>query len=87
MTHYLLSQYGTKKGIKIFDEHGTRVAQKEIEQLHNRKAIKPRLSIDMTVEHKIRTVSYIMLLKEKRYGLIKGRGCANGRPQIICMQK
>ena len=57
VTHYLLSQYGTKKGIKLFGERGMRAIRKELEQLHGRKAIQPRLTRDQTDEQKIRYLS------------------------------
>ena len=83
---YLLSQYGIKKGIQILGERVVRAFQKDLEQLHNRKVIQPRLSTDLAVEHKIKALSYLILTKDKIYVLIKGRGCADGRPQRIWMK-
>ena len=68
VTHYLLSQYGMKKGIKMFGERSVRSFQKELEQLHNRKVTKPRLPRDLTAEQKRRFISYLMFIKEKRDG-------------------
>ena len=37
----------------------------------------------ITLEIKAKALGYLMFLKKKRNGMIKGRGCANGRPQRI----
>ena len=50
VTHYLLSQYITNKLIKLFNEHGVRSVRRELEQLHDRKLIQPRLPRDITAE-------------------------------------
>ena len=36
---------------------------------------------EVTEEIRTMALSYLMYLKRKQNGLIKGRGCANGRPQ------
>ena len=71
----------------MFGDHGVREFQKDLEQLHVRKLIKPRLPRELTDKQKIRSLSYPMFLKEKRYESIKGRGCANGRTQQLWMKK
>ena len=65
VTHYFLLKYVTKKGIKLFGERGVRSVWKDLEQLHDRKMIQPRLPIDLTAEHKIRSLSYIIFLEDK----------------------
>ena len=86
-THYLLSQYVMKKVVKLFGECGVMSVKKDTEKLQERKVIKPRLPRDLTGEQKRRSLSYLMFLKEKIYGSIKGRGCADGRPQRLWMKK
>ena len=49
--------------------------------------IHPRLDIDITVEHKIISLSYIMFLKYKRGGSIKEKVCTYGMNQRLWMQK
>ena len=87
VTHYLLSQYGMKKGIKMFDECGVRAVHKELDQLLYRKLIQPRLHRELTSEQKRRSLSYLIFIKEKRDLSIRGRRCADVRPQRLCMQK
>ena len=43
VNHYIISQYGTNKGIKLFDDCVVRASRKEIDQIHNRKVFQPRL--------------------------------------------
>ena len=68
VNHYLLSQYVMKKWIKMFGERGVRAFQKGLDQLHYRKAIKTRFPRELTAEQKRISISYLMFLKEKRYG-------------------
>ena len=49
VTHYILSQHGTKKGIKIFGDRGVRAVQKGLDKLHIRKVIQPRLPRDLNI--------------------------------------
>ena len=73
MTHCILSQYATNKGINI-GERDIRAWQKELEKLHKVMAMQPRLLIYLISEHKRRDLSYVMFLKKKIYGLIKEGG-------------
>ena len=73
MTHCILLQYATKKGINI-GERDIRSCQKELDKLHKIMDMQPRLYRDMTDEHKRRDISYVMFLKKKRYGLTKEGG-------------
>ena len=56
----------------------------EIRQIHNMGVIAP---IHATAEQRRQALQYLMFLKEKRTGKIKGRGCADGRPQRKTMSK
>ena len=76
-----------KKGINIFGEHYVREFRKELDQLHGRKVIQPRLPRDLTVEQKIRALSYLIFIKEKRNISIKGRVCEDGRTHQLLIQK
>jgi hypothetical protein len=66
-------------GLKMFGNAGVEAVKKEMLQLHDRRVIKPRK--DLTPEQRREALSYFMFLKRKRCGSIKGRGCADGRPQ------
>jgi len=83
----LLSQWGMKQGLKIFGERGVAAVTKELQQLHDRKVIKPMQAHELTNEQQRKALAYLMFLKEKRDGSIKGRGRADGRKQRGWMDK
>eukprot|EP00957_Ditylum_brightwellii_P046792 3551275-Ditylum_brightwellii.AAC.1 len=41
----------------------------------------------LTRDQKISALRYLMFLKEKRFGEVKGRGCADGRKQRVYKTK
>jgi hypothetical protein len=49
--------------------------------------MKPVGKYDLTAEERKGALRYLMFLKEKRCGIIKGRGCADGRTQRDYMTK
>jgi hypothetical protein len=49
--------------------------------------MEPVYKYDLTAAERKGALRYLMFLKEKRCGLIEGRGCANGRPQRDYMTK
>jgi hypothetical protein len=77
----VLSQFGVNKGIKLFGQDGVDAVLKELSQLHNRKVVVPEDPKQLTREQKHKALQYLMFLKRKRCGMIKGRGCADGRKQ------
>lgn len=81
MCQYAFSQYSMNAGLKRFGEKGTEAVLRELKQLHDRSVMEPKLARDMTREDKRKALSYLMFLKEKKNGVIKGRGCADGRKQ------
>jgi hypothetical protein len=72
-----MTQYSMKKGIKVFGESGVNAVVEELQQLHDRKALDPKRKLSR--EDKKAALHYLMFLKKKRCGRIKGRGCADGR--------
>eukprot|EP00978_Attheya_sp_CCMP212_P040803 scaffold226459_cov23-Attheya_sp.AAC.2 len=70
-----------KKGIKVFGEPGVTAALDELKQLHDRKVLEPRSGANLTRKDKKCALNYLMFLKKKQCGRIKGRGCADGRKQ------
>jgi len=74
-------QMSMRQGIKMFGDSGVQAVKKELKQLHDRSVIKARPKKSLTTEQRQRALSYLMFLKRKRCGAIKGRGCADGRPQ------
>jgi hypothetical protein len=70
-----------KRGMKTFGFDGVDAVRSELHQLHDRSVMRPRLSSEICRAHRRAALAYLMFLKRKRCGRIKGRGCADGRPQ------
>jgi hypothetical protein len=70
-----------KIGLKIFGDKGIQAIRDEMEQIDAMDVIEPINPRDLTSEERNRVLEYLMFLKEKRSGKIKGRGCADGRKQ------
>ena len=83
----LSQQYTLKKGLQIFGEAGAAAVTTELQQLHDRGVLAPKLFSELTREQRARALAYLMFLKRKRDDSIKGRGCADGRPQSEWMSK
>lgn len=58
-----------------------------MQQLHNRKVMAARKSHKLTPEQKKEALAYLMFLKRKWCGKIKGHGFADGRKQWAYMAK
>jgi hypothetical protein len=87
LEHIALTQYSVKKGLAKFGEPGADAVVKEMKQLHDRSVVDPKAANMLTPEEKKNALEYLMFLKKKRCGRIKGRGCADGRKQRICKSK
>jgi hypothetical protein len=74
-------QMSMKKGLKMFGDDGEEAVRMEIQQLHKRKTIKPKHRRELTSEECNQALAYLMFLKRKRCGKVKGRGCADGQKQ------
>jgi hypothetical protein len=74
-------QMSMKKGIKVFGPDGVAAVKKEMLQLHERKVMSPKHAKELTPEQKQEALAYLMFLKRKRCGKVKGRGCADGQKQ------
>lgn len=77
----VLTQYGINKGLKIFGEKGDDAVLRELRQLHDRRVMRPKSGPNLTAAERFSALMYLMFLKQKRDGTIKGRGCADGRKQ------
>ena len=80
-------QMSMKKGLKMFGEGGYAADKKEMQQLHDQKMMQPVSQKDLSQEQKKEALGYLMFLKKKRCGTIKGRGCANGCKQRAYITK
>ena len=87
LKHTVLTQYTLKKGLQVFGPKGTEAVFAEMKQLHERNVCEPVHTEDLSIEQKSKALGYLMFLKQKRCGRIKGRGCADGRKQRIWTTK
>ena len=78
---YLMTQYNLKPGLRKFGLRGQTAAVKELMQLHIMDTWTPLAADKLSREQRIRALSSLLFLKEKRTGDIKGRACINGAPQ------
>ena len=83
----LTTQMSAKKGIKVFGTNGESAIKKELEQLLYRKVMHGKKPSELTRDQKRAALRYLMFLKQKRCGRIKGRGCADGRKQKVYKTK
>ena len=60
---------------------------KELQQIHDMEGFQPKHWHALSKEERAQALKYLMYLKEKRDGTIKGRGCADGRLQQMYMSK
>jgi hypothetical protein len=75
------AQMSMKKRLKMFGEGGVEAVRGEMQQLHDRKVMEPRHARDLAPEELCEALGYLMFLKRKRCGKIKGRSCPDGHKQ------
>ena len=83
----VMTQHSIKKGLKLYGEARAEAVVSEMQQLHDRDVIEPKSANMLTNEEKKKALHYLMFLKKKRCGRIKGRGCADGQKQHIYKTK
>ena len=69
----MTEQMTAKKGLKVFGNSGAAAIKKELEQLIYRKVMHGKKSQELTREQKRAALRYLIFLKQKRCGKIKGR--------------
>ena len=84
---YLLIQYNLKPGLQKVGVKGEKAALKEMTQLHIMDTWTPMEAEKLSREQRMRALSLLLFLKEKRTGDIKGRACINGAPQHAYIPK
>ena len=85
---YVTAQMSAKKGLQVFGHGGASALMKELHQIVVMNVMSECKSHELTLEHqKKKALSYLMFLKEKRCGRIKGRGCADGHKQRLWKTK
>jgi hypothetical protein len=83
----VFTQYNLKQGIKRFGDKRKTAVLDELQQLYDRDVMEPIDPSSLSPAERRGALRYLMFLKEKRCGTIKGRGCADGRPQRDYMSK
>jgi hypothetical protein len=83
----MMTQLSLKKGLMEYGEDGAKAMTSELKQLHDKSVMIPRAANLMTREEKRQALQYLMYLKKKRCGRIKGQGCADGRKQRVYKSK
>jgi hypothetical protein len=81
LQNIILTQCNLKQGIKKFGNDGKAAVLVELQQLCDRDVMQPVNEDNLTPAERKGALRYLMFLKEKRCGTIKGRGCADGRSQ------
>jgi len=81
ITAICMTQMTAKKGIATYGEVAIQAILKEYKQLHDLNVFQPMKIKDIPVKERDKVLRLITLIKEKRTGQIKGRACADGRPQ------
>ena len=76
-----MTQHSVRKGLKLFGDKGVIAVTNELVQLHERGVVEPKFIYELDGQQKRDALQYLMFLKQKRNGTIKGRGCADGRKQ------
>ena len=75
-------QYGFRKGLTLFGDKGYQAAKNELKvNLLGRGCINMLSWKNLIWDIRKQALGYLMLLKRKRSGKMKGQGCADGRPQ------
>ena len=80
-------QMSMKRGLRMFGEEGYTAVREEMQQLHDPKVMQPVKRKDLTLAQKREALGYLMFLKKKRNGTVKGRGCADGHKQRAYITK
>ena len=89
MHSYVTAQMSAKKGLKIFKEEGPGALMKELRQVILMDVMSGCHARELSKDEKRRALryKYLMFLKQKRCGMIKGRGCVDDRPQRLWKTK
>ena len=61
----VMTQYYVQRGLKVFGEDGVIGVRKELQQLHDRKILKPVHPEGLSNEQFAKVLEYLMFLKEK----------------------
>ena len=71
----------------MLGKRGEGAIEKELQQIHDMEGFQPKHWHELTREERVKALKYLMYLKEKRDGKIKGRGCDDGQSQRLYTSK
>ena len=84
---YLLTQYNLKAGLKQFGEKGIAAVKGKLTKIHVMDTWVPEDPTMLSRAEKVKAISSLMFLKEKKSGKVKGRACVKGAPQRAYIRK
>ena len=85
--HFCMTQMSLKAGLREWKGDAKEAVKKEMCQMHDKHVFAPKKASDMTRQEKLEALRSVIFLKKKRCGQIKGRLCADRRPQQKLYQK
>lgn len=68
-------------------DKGVTAITKEMKQFYDRNVVNSLKLEDITLNIRGKALGYLMFMKQKRNGNIKGRDCADGRSQRLYKSK
>ena len=81
ITGFIFNQMSAKEGIRKHGQKAIDALFQEFCQLHDKSVFEGIHASDLTYDQRRTALRAVNLIKEKRTGKIKGRTCANGKPQ------
>ena len=87
MANFIFTQMSAKAGIKKHGQRAIDALLKELTQLDNQDTFDPQDASKLTPQQKKAALRSVNVIKEKRCGKLKGRSCADGRPQRTLYDK
>ena len=87
LTGWILTQMTAKAGIRRYGDAARDAMRSEFRQLDEKGVFEPVVADSLTPSVRSQALRCVNLIKEKRCGKIKGRTCADGRPQRSLYQK
>ena len=78
----LVQQYNLKKGLELYGKHAEEATTKELQQIHNFGTYIPQDTKLLSREERLKDLSALIFIVEKRNGVVKARKCAVGSKQI-----
>ena len=63
-----------RKGLKLFGERGEEAVEDELQHIHEMEGFRHKHLYELTEEERTKALKYLMYLREKRNGRIKGSG-------------